>query len=129
MESRTVNYRSTTVVLGDDGIFYCRAVANDSYNEQDLAALRDIMVELSRGNRFRILMEMKEFEILLTKEARNFMANDPESARLVMAEAVVLQSTTLRILFNLIMMVNQPKFPFKAFNTEEKAVQWLLSHN
>ena len=123
------HYKSTTLMLGQDGIIYCRAVANDSYDEKDLTALREKIEALAQGDKVLILMEMVEFEILLTKEARIFMGNDERSAQLTKAEAVVLRSTTLRILFNLIMMVNQPKFPFKAFNSEEKAVQWLLSHN
>ena len=122
-------YKSTSIELGDDGIVYCRAIANDNYDETDLASLRDKMEEISNGERFRILMEMKEFEILLTKKARTFMGNDPKSAKLVIAEAVVIQSTTTRILFNLLLRVNNPKFPFQAFNNEDKAVAWLQAQN
>lgn len=129
MNSHVLYYRSTSIGLGDDGIVYCRAVANDSYDETDLAALRDKMEEVSDSKRFRILMEMKEFEILLTKNARTFMGDDAKSAQMVIAEAVVIQSTTTRILFNLLMRINKPKFPFQAFNNEDKAVAWLKAQN
>lgn len=129
MNSPVLYYRSTSIGLGDDGIVYSRAVANDSYDETDLAALRDKMEEVSDSKRFRILMEMKEFEILLTKNARTFMGDDAKSAQMVIAEAVVIQSTTTRILFNLLMRINKPKFPFQAFNNEDKAVAWLKAQN
>ena len=113
--------------IDDNDIIYCRAIANDTYNESDLAALRDEMISISKGEPFFIVMEMKEFEILLTRKARTFLGNDQKSAEFVKAEAIVLQSNTVRILFNLLTIVNKPQFPFRAFNKEIEAIEWLKS--
>ncbi|MFT6210516.1 MAG: hypothetical protein ACJATE_001137 [Bacteroidia bacterium] len=119
-------FKSTSIELKDDGIMYCRAFVNDIYNEVDLAGLLDKMEVISGGEPLLLLMEMKQFELLLTKEARKFMGNDEKLVLITKAEAVVIRSTSSKILYNLLVRVNAPKFPFKAFTEEREAVTWLL---
>ena len=120
-------YKSTSIELKDDGIMYCRTFVNDMYNEVDLARLRDKMEVISGGQPLLLLMEMKQFDLLLTKEARKFMGNDEKLALIMKADAVVIRSTSSKILYNLLVSVNPPKFPFKAFTEEKEAVAWLLN--
>lgn len=123
-----MNYKSTSIELAENGIVYCRAFANDSYNEEDLNALVDRIEQLTGGEPYLLMMEMKNHEILLSREARNYLSSDERTIRLTKAEAVVINSTIGKTIFNLIMRLDRPKFPFQAFTNEEDAAAWLLTH-
>lgn len=120
-------YREATIQLKGNGIVCFRAQADDIFTEEDLRKLFEIMAKAADGNPFRILMQFNGFNVLLTKEARQLFDSDESWIKLIIAEAVVLNTTTARILFNLLLMVNKPKFPFKAFTTEKEAIKWLQS--
>jgi hypothetical protein len=111
--------------LEPENLVCCRAIAEDSFDEHDLANLRDEIINIAKSNRIRLLMEMKDFDILLTKGARVFMSSDEKSIQHTIAEAVVIRSTTSKILYNLMTRIYPPKFPFKAFNDEDEARRWL----
>lgn len=123
--SERSTYKSCTIELEPDGLVCCRAFAEDSFDENDLANLRDEIINVAKSNRIRLLMEMKDFDILLTKGARDFMSSDQKSIDVTIAEAVVIRSTTSKILYNLLTRIYPPKFPFKAFNDEVEARKWL----
>lgn len=121
-------YKSSSLELKADGVLYCRAISNDIYDETDLCKLRDEMEKVSQGAPFLLLMEMKQFELLLSKKAREFIQKDEKTAQLVKAEAIVIKSISMKVIFNLLVSINPPKFPFKAFTNEDDAVAWLLTN-
>ncbi len=88
----------------------------------------DLMEKANSGKPFRLLMSVKEHQFLMTKEARNFFGKYEKAQKLIIAEAAVLNSVSTRILYNLLTKLHAPKFPFKAFSSEELAVAWLLVH-
>jgi hypothetical protein len=73
-------------------------------------------------------MVINEHEFLMTKEARNLFNTYEKAIKLIKAEAVVVSSTSTKIMYNLLTKVYKPKFPFKAFTTENEAEEWLLKH-
>tara|TARA_R110002072_G_scaffold221952_3_gene378994 strand:- start:153 stop:377 length:225 start_codon:yes stop_codon:yes gene_type:complete len=74
-------------------------------------------------------MKLDEIQVILTKDARNLFNSDFELKKRIIAEAVVIKSTSSMILYNLILMVSPPSFPFKAFKDEGKANDWLDRQN
>ena len=118
--------RTSTIEI-QDGIIYFRAEADDVYDRQDLVDILDLMEIESGGNPFPLIMVINEYEFLMTKEARNLFHEHEKAQRLILAEAVVINSVSTKILYNLLTRLHSPKFPFKAFNDESAAIDWLLS--
>ena len=125
--TRMLRYKSNTLELGADGIIRFRPEADDVYSDTDLIMILDLAEQLSEGDRFLLLMLINEYEFLMTKEARKLFNTYEKAQRLIKAEAVVVNSVSTRILFNLLNMVHRPKFPFRAFTTEKEASTWLTS--
>ena len=119
-------FRTSTIEI-QDGIIYFRAEADDVYDRQDLVDILDLMEIESGGNPFPLIMVINEYEFLMTKEARNLFHEHEKAQRLILAEAVVINSVSTKILYNLLTRLHSPKFPFKAFNDESAAIDWLLS--
>lgn len=114
--------------MTENGIVYFRSESDEVYTDQDLIQILEL-VEKEAGNKpFLLLMVVNEHEFLMTKEARNLFSTYEKAFRLIKAEAVILQSTPSKILYNLLTRIHSPKFPFKAFTDEERAVKWLLKH-
>lgn len=124
--SQVFTYKTGSINLEKNGIVYYRASADDVYDVADMKAMLDLMEEANQGKPFKLLMLLNEHEFLMTKEARNFFNEYEKAARVIIAEAVVINSISTRILYNLLTLLHKPQFPFKAFTNEDDAVKWLL---
>lgn len=114
--------------MSDNGIVYFRAEADDVYTDFDIMAILDLAEQAADGNPFLLLMQINEFDFLMTKEARNLFSTYDKAVKLIKAEAVVVKSIPTKILYNLLTKVYSPKFPFKAFTEEKEAADWLLNY-
>lgn len=121
------HFRSASIQLSKDGIVVFQPQEDDVYTEQDLIAILDLMEMEAGGQPFKIMMLLNEFEFLMTKEARNLFNEYEKAILLIRAEAVVTNSTSTKILYNLLTLVHAPKFPLKAFTDETKAIEWLMT--
>ncbi|MDF2448347.1 MAG: hypothetical protein K0R26_851 [Bacteroidota bacterium] len=59
-------------------------------------------------------------------EARDFSAS-PEGQQFTLADALVVSNLGQRILMSFYLKFNRPPSPSQAFDTEEHAMEWLLS--
>jgi len=82
---------------------------------------------LTNNKRFRLMMMLDKAEIILTKYARDQFKYNLKAKESIIAEAIVTKSRSTLILFNLIVKLYSPPFPFKAISTEEAAISWLNS--
>ena len=61
-----------------------------------------------------------------TNDARSFSASK-EGLRFSLAEALVVKTLAQRLVVNFYLKINKPSVPSKAFDSEESAIEWLLS--
>jgi hypothetical protein len=126
--SSEFSYRAGIIRQDEGGIVCFNATADDIYDDKDLIAMLDLMEQASDGNPFLLLMISNGHEFLMTKEARSLFNTYPKAQKLIIAEAVVIGSTSTKILYNLLTLLHKPSFPFKAFTSEKEAREWLLKH-
>lgn len=113
--------------MSENGIVCFRTEADDVYTDTDLIAILELTEQAAHGEPFLLLMVINEHEFLMTKEARNLFNTYEKAIKLIKAEAVVVSSTSTKIMYNLLTKLHNPKFPLKAFTKEEDGVEWLLS--
>ncbi|MCF8278693.1 MAG: hypothetical protein K9J17_18345 [Flavobacteriales bacterium] len=123
-----IRYKTNTIRLAENGIVYFKPEADDVYEAHDLIAILDLAEEAAAGKPLLLLMMVNEFEFLMTEEARKLFGSYEKAERTITAEAVLVRSTVSRMMYNLLIQVHRPKFPFKAFTEEKDAVEWLLGH-
>lgn len=85
------------------------------------------LFEVSEHKPFRLLFDVSNQFVQIDSKARKFAASAPVT-ELIIAEAVVLNTLPMRIIFNFFLKIDGPHFPTKAFNNSIKAEQWLLTH-
>ena len=123
--SAVYTHKSGTIHRDENDIICFNSTADEIYDDQDLILMLDIMEKASSYSPFLLLMNSNGFEFLMTKEARNLFNTYDKAIQLIKAEAVVINSTSTKILYNLLTKIHKPKFPFKAFTEEQKAREWL----
>ena len=123
--SSVYTHKAATIHKDVDGLVCFNSTADDIYDDYDLIAMLDLMEKASGSQPFLLLMNSNGFEFLMTKEARNLFNTYEKAIKLIKAEAVVINSTSTKILYNLLTKIHKPKFPFKAFTEEQKAREWL----
>ena len=123
-----LRYKTNTIELAENGIVYFRSESDEVYTDKDLIEILELAENEAGYQPFLLLMVVNEHEFLMTKEARNLFSTYEKAFRLIKAEAVILQSTPSKILYNLLTRIHSPKFPFKAFTDGERAVKWLLKY-
>jgi len=93
--------------------------------KKEAKEMNDALGGLSKGKEILVLMladEMAQFD----KEAMNFSASD-EGMLYTIGDALIVKSTSQRIVANLYLKLNKPKKPSKVFNSEKDALKWLFS--
>ena len=126
---RSARYKTVRIELRKNNTVYAIPELDDLYNADDLLAILGFMKEVANGERFRVLMLLGKTEFLMTKEARDLFKTDPTAKELIIAEAIVINSRSSRILYNLLTKIYAPPFPFKAFKHEKAANEWQNSIN
>jgi hypothetical protein len=81
--------------------------------------------ELSEGKEAPVLMVPGHHTHFLP-ESRDFSAS-PEGQMFTMGDALVVSNLGQRILMQFYLKFNRPPKPSKAFDTEDHAIEWLLS--
>ena len=90
----------------------------------DLVNLRQSVIELGKGKRMPIYMEILEFSNI-TPEARKFAANK-NYAEFISATAILIDNLAKRMMLNFYLTINKPTIPTKGFRSKEAAIEWLL---
>lgn len=127
-QNHILRYKANTAEMGANGIVYFRPEADDVYTDKDLIAILDLAEKASDGKPFLLLMMLNEHKFLMTREARTLFKDYEKAIHFIKAEAAVFNSIPSTILYNLLLKLYSPKFPFKAFSNEKDAVEWLLKY-
>jgi hypothetical protein len=80
--------------------------------------------KLLKGTEKCLVLIISADNASFSKEAREFVASE-ETSKIVMADAFVLSSLSLKILMNGYLKFNKPNRPTRFFNAEQGAIAWL----
>ena len=79
-----------------------------------------------QGNAYPTLFDIREVKST-TKEARDYLAN--EGNELVMASALLVNSSVTKMIGNFFITVSRPKNPTRLFLNKDKSLEWLEQYN
>jgi hypothetical protein len=116
---------TTTLIirLRQDGIVHCTFKENSTLDiEQQLINLNSYIV-ITDNKKHPFLFDARE-GVWVTKEARD-NAITIEHLSPVCASAIVVKTLPYKLIANFYYKFNKPKNPYKVFNNEDDAVEWL----
>ncbi|MDX1651279.1 MAG: hypothetical protein R3277_02230 [Brumimicrobium sp.] len=116
-------YETSVAILFWDEKGFVRLNFKDTGITYDLALAKkhlEMALEISNGLPFKILIDTRDCNLIIDKDAQDFSAN----ISMKIAEAVIVNNLSMRILSKFYMKQNK-KTPVRIFSSEEKAVAWL----
>ncbi|MDQ3048013.1 MAG: hypothetical protein M3R27_10725 [Bacteroidota bacterium] len=123
---KQVDLRSSIVTLRSDGIMHFDIKAVEEFTETDVKDILRTVKEIGHGSRFLNLVTFPAF-VTISKEARALSASN-EGNEYTIADAMVVTSTAIKLVMNFYISFDKPVRPTRAFNTQDKAVEWLKKH-
>ncbi len=119
----SVELDASTVSLRSDGIMHLDLHPKTIFMLKDAWEIIKTIERIGHGKRFPNLLTARGF-LNVHRDARVLSASE-EGNLYTLADALVVNSTALKLLANFYISFNKPVKPTKIFNSEEKAVEWL----
>lgn len=127
MPEKTIQTVAGSVSLSEDGIEFVRFFDNREVVLADVVAQIDAGHKLIGQNvKLPVLVDISNIKTL-SREARLYVTNSPESVSICKAVALLVGSPITSVIGNFFMGLNKPVYPLKLFNQLEEAVKWLKS--
>lgn len=125
--TESVRQRIATIDFWDNGITNIRIDDNVEVTLKDAEEQYEILrVRYNGKTKYRVLAEPGRYTSV-SKEAREF-STVPERNAMTAANAVVVRSLAHRLVINfLINFIQRQSMKLRAFDSKEKAIEWLLS--
>ena len=110
--------------LRSDGILQSETLPGASQSLTDARENATAYVQLARGRRRPLLMDMRTVSGPLDREAREYYAG-PQYAALVSATALLVGSPVGRVIGSFVLRLTRPVSPIRIFTSESEALAWL----
>lgn len=124
MEPKSIIYKSTKVEPFGE-VIKVYAKQNDLYEESDLEAILKVCIELNGNEPVRILMDMSEYNIILSNSAKVYFHNSELAKKMVIGEAVVTKSVIGSVMYDILIRAANPPIAMRFFKSRNKALKWL----
>lgn len=115
----------STVTLVDHEMIETRIKKDIEFGLEDAKRNRDFVQEIGQGKKWLHLTVFGERSVP-SKEARNFCTSE-EGSQFKLAEAIVVQSLSQKMVFNFMINVERPSVRTKLFTSIDEAKEWLNS--
>lgn len=124
-----INYRTTrTAELWSDEYDFCYLVFKEEseVEEDDAVEIIRSAAQTFVGEKYVVIADIRGLKSM-SNEARVYLAGR-ESERLHEAVAIIVESTSTRLLANFFINFHRPSRPTRMFTSEEKAKLWLKQY-
>ena len=118
-----VELSASTVSLRSDGIMHLDLHPKTELTLKDGWEIIKTIGEIGGGKKFPNMLTAKGF-LNVHKDARALSASEGGN-EFTLADALVVNSTAIKLIANFYISFNKPVRPTKLFNSEQKAVEWL----
>ncbi len=118
-----IRTRTAEYSLLADNIILCRILENVNIQPADIKENLGVTLQLADGKPYVALVDGRG-ESTITREARELAAK-PESYLLQLASAIVVNTTSSRLIVNFIIKFYKPPVPTKLFSDIDLALIWL----
>lgn len=122
-----VEFSKTTYYFREDGIIIIR-IKDEVHLELEDSKKEQQMLYENKANYIPMkVMIVPGKNASVSKEVRDY-SNAPENAKMIKAEAIVVETLAHKIMANFVKNFYKTPMPIKIFNDEESALKWLISY-
>ena len=123
MANKTIDLSKSSITFEEDRIAHLHLKKDQVVEIDELKSIFEAINEEAEGGKFRLLVTA-ENNASLSPEAREY-ASSADSSRVIVADAVVVQSYSHEMTANFFIRFNKPNRPTKLFKEDKDAYAWL----
>jgi hypothetical protein len=123
MKAQTIHTKKGRVTLLESGIIRFALNENAEWTLQDAKETHKANLELSKGGKFCVYMNVTRF-FIPTKEAQKFISTK-ECTDYRIGAAFVVKNSGVKVFANFFIKFFKSKTPIRLFNKEEEALTWM----
>lgn len=124
-KSEIIKTKTSEIWIDERDVLRVNILEGSELNLEEVVTCFDSYRELGCGENNKVLQLMDaRVNCTMTKEAREYVAKQAKD--FFIASAVVTDNLVVRLIANFITKFYKLEVPFKIFDTEEKAWEWLL---
>ncbi len=125
VKSEIIETKTSEIWIDDRGILNVKVMEGAELTYEEVKICFESYSELGCGEHNKMLQLMDaNANCSMTKEAREYVAKQGD--HFFIASAVITNNLAVRLIANFINKFYKMNLPFKLFDSEEKALQWLL---
>ncbi len=121
-----IETRTGQTWLRHDGILQAESHPDSEHRLQDAIENLAASARLARGVQRPTLICLRQIKSM-NREARQYYSG-PESAKLYVAAALLIDSPVARVIGNFFLGLNKSSIPTRLFSSETEAIDWLRSY-
>ena len=127
VKSTVIKIGASDIWVDEQNILRVKVYEGAELNLKEVKIYFEAYCELgcNKNNKLLQLMDV-QVNAHMTKEAREYVAQNAE--KFFIASAVITANLAVRLIANFITKFYKLEVPFKLFETEEKALEWLLKY-
>lgn len=108
------------------GIIWLVIKEDADWDVKEIKEFTSVCEKLSNNKPYLLVTDAR-VNLSITSDARKAVASK-EVSPLLVANAVLVNNTAVRLVANFFARVNKPHFKYKVFNGEEEALTWLKQY-
>ncbi len=122
--SSNIEDKKYTIVIEPNDVLFLQYKPDAHIELETIQEAKDFGLDLINHQPFYSMVDFTNRFVSMSPEAKTFAANDPDLCRLRIAEALLVNSLSMKLVANTYLAFNKPKTPTKAFTTKGGALVW-----
>ncbi len=115
-----------TIHIDDYGIVHTRFKHGAQVDVEELKVIEQALYQITENEPFKTLLDVRNKFVNFDVEARSYAAKG-EITKSITAQALLVNTLPMKMITNFFLRFDSPKYPIRAFQDEEKAINWLKS--
>ena len=121
----TIKTKTSEIWIDEENILRVKVLEGAELTYEETVICFDAYRELGCNENNKVIQLMDaSVNASMTKEARDYVSE--QGSKFFIASAVVTNNLAVRLIANFINKFYKLNFPFRVFDSEEKAMEWLL---
>lgn len=118
---------SATISFNEEGVLLVKFKDNVEVGIGEAIELVDVSLELVAGKSFYLLVDARDIASSMDHESRKYIAGHKEYNKLNIAQAIIVNTTQIRLIANFYFKFYGHVNPVKVFTRMDEGRKWLLS--
>lgn len=128
MEGRIRILEKQHTYLDSRGFLYFRPMCQSTQHELTLSDAQEIIQTLTkvcRSEAYPVIIDLRDLKGSISVPAGRLLAGNTEIRKILLCEAFLINSFSMKLLANFYIRVFQPHCPSKVFYQEAEAIMWV----